>query len=179
MAYPKNTLETFWSRVAKTSGCWEYRGPREDCDNPDTYPLFRYEGEYWTVSRLVWVLTFGEIREGLFVCHKCDNPRCVRPDHLFLGTIDDNNKDKARKGRARSGAEKLRRLTDEQIEQAFTEYLKGGVSMSSLAQKYGISQSKLTKWFGRLYRKYNLVNPFPSRGGGKRRQGQTGITLPR
>lgn len=152
-----NTIELFWSRVDKNSDCWEYQCPRNGFD--DNYPQFRYNGKYWTVSRLSWTVTFGEILDGLFVCHHCDNPKCVRPDHLFLGTSDDNNKDKAKKGRARSGGETLRKLSDNQIFQAFYSYDSGKSTLKSLSIEYGMSVSKLAKWFIRVRRKLNVSNP--------------------
>jgi len=158
MPHPKNTAEDFWLRVNKGEGCWEYQSPRKgDWKN---YPQVRYMGKYWQTNRLVWLLTYGEDPAELFVCHHCDNPKCVRPDHLFLGTADDNNKDKARKGRGKSGGYKLRKLTDTQLMDAFNKYHSGQASMNSLAVEYGLSQSKLSKWFSKMREQMNIDNPF-------------------
>ncbi len=73
--------ERFWSRVKKSKpGCWEW---------PTTQRM----------SRMAFRLSRGHIPEGLWVLHTCNNPRCVRPDHLFLGTAYDNMQDMARKKR--------------------------------------------------------------------------------
>lgn len=89
----------FWSRVEKLgfgpSDCWEWMGYR----NPKGYGQLRYANQAYLAHRLAWILRKGEIPRGLAVCHTCDNPACVRVTHLFLGTLDDNNKDMASKGR--------------------------------------------------------------------------------
>lgn len=88
----------FWSRVARVAGagCWEWTGGKSG-----GYGTVRAGGRSAKAHRVAWELTFGAPAEGLCVLHRCDNPGCVRPDHLFLGTLDDNNKDRAAKGRSR------------------------------------------------------------------------------
>jgi hypothetical protein len=85
----------FWEKVMPIpwSGCWEWMGSTQ------RYGHFRYPGGQ-LAHRFSWELENGPVPEGLHVLHKCDNPSCVNPDHLFLGTHDDNMKDKAAKGRA-------------------------------------------------------------------------------
>lgn len=79
------------------SGCWHYTG----FINKGGYGTIGFRGNRcFLAHRVSWILHVGEIPQGLFVLHKCDNRKCVNPDHLFLGTIQDNVDDMYAKGRA-------------------------------------------------------------------------------
>jgi hypothetical protein len=88
--------EQFWSRITRSEGCWEWPGTR----NPKGYGYVSGGFYRMFAHRAAWELAFGPIPKDLCVLHRCDNPPCVRPDHLWLGTIADNNADMAAKGRA-------------------------------------------------------------------------------
>ena len=95
---PTTSVEgRFWSRVAKSDGCWEWTAGRFDTG----YGAFCSARKTLYAHRVSWQLTNGKIPDGLFVCHRCDNRGCVRPDHLFLGTNRDNQIDAREKGRLR------------------------------------------------------------------------------
>lgn len=90
-------FRNFW--VLDPSGCWRWIGRAY----PNTYGRIGYNGTEICSHRLSWILHKGEIPAGLWVLHQCDNPPCVNPDHLFLGTHRDNEDDKMRKGRQMHG----------------------------------------------------------------------------
>lgn len=87
----------FWSRVSvgRRDECWEWRGSRDG----KQYGTFTVGSAPWGSHRLAWVLVHGSIPDGLHVLHRCDNPPCVNPHHLFLGTHLENMQDMVRKGR--------------------------------------------------------------------------------
>lgn len=95
-AAPRNrgTLEErFWTFVRQSVGCWEWQGTRQN----QGYGLIteRADGKMVarTTHRVSWELHYGSIPKGLMVLHRCDNRKCVRPDHLYLGTASDNAHD--------------------------------------------------------------------------------------
>lgn len=92
---PKPTpAERFWSKVSKGDGCWEWTAAR----SPLGYGKFAYRGRMRLAHRVAWELTYGA-EPSRYACHTCDNPPCVRPDHLFDGEQRDNLADARRKGR--------------------------------------------------------------------------------
>ena len=89
---------TFWDFVKKSGERWTWTGR----PTHGGYGRATYRGHRDLAHRIAWRMAYGDIRDGLFVLHHCDNPACVRVDHLFLGTQQDNLRDMREKGRSRN-----------------------------------------------------------------------------
>lgn len=93
----KTISEKFWSKVSKTNECWVWTGAIND--NGYGYLAFKNPRRNILAHRISWEIHHGSIRGGLRILHRCDNPPCVRPEHLFKGTDLDNVRDCISKGR--------------------------------------------------------------------------------
>ena len=87
-------VKRFWSKVKKTDACWLWTGTINH-----KYGAIRIAYRAWRAHRVAWVIANGNIPKGMNVLHRCDNPPCVNPKHLFLGSQRDNLIDCIRKGR--------------------------------------------------------------------------------
>lgn len=96
-----NSISDFHKKVQSGDilNCWPFMGPFLS----HGYGVFGFEGKHWKAHRLAYTLAYGPIPDGLSVCHQCDNPCCCNPNHLFLGTTLDNQRDKWKKGRGTDG----------------------------------------------------------------------------
>lgn len=129
----------FWAKVNKGDGCWEWAAGT----SRRGYGLIRGEPPTGNLGahRASWEMHFGPVPAGLLVCHRCDNRKCVRPDHLFLGTPADNMLDRDAKGRQARGAVNGKAVLVEGQVQAVRAMLAMGFSQRKVAKRIGTSAS--------------------------------------
>jgi hypothetical protein len=122
--------------VETSEGCWEWSATRA----PTGYGIVRYKNKHVRAHRLFWEIINGPIPKGLMGCHKCDNPPCVNPDHIFLGTASDNILDSHSKGRIsqRGSANHGSKLTEKDIVKIF-KIRRSGASHVALAKQFGVT----------------------------------------
>lgn len=158
-----NTIERFWSKVDKAGDCWLWTASKRH----KGYGAFVWADKNGRVvqgraHRFAWIVTNGDIPDGLCALHVCDNPACVRPDHLFLGTKGDNNRDMIKKGRHRRGGTKTpvtkckyprgerhpgAKLTVDDV-RAIRKLRSEGNSLSKIAKLHGVNITSV----------YNITN---------------------
>lgn len=148
----KSPEERFWEKVdvRGENECWEWKGAIDRLGygnfssvivNPGTGRLQD------KAHRISWILTYGNIPDKICVCHKCDNRKCVNPNHLFLGTQIDNIKDMVQKGRqggakgSQNGSSKLKEHQIVEIRQK----LETGLSCCAIAKEYGVSNQLINR----------------------------------
>lgn len=104
--------------------------------------------------RVAWIVTHGDIPQGMCVLHRCDTPKCCNPDHLFLGTQDDNMKDAARKGRLSVPRPSRHKVTTAQLAE-IDALLAGGVIQADIARRYGLSRGWVCSYAKGARRQYD------------------------
>jgi hypothetical protein len=143
-------------------GCWKWK----TATGRWGYGLFTHEKVQILVHRFVWELVNGPVPPGMCVLHRCDNPPCARPDHLFLGTKKDNSRDMAAKGRGRGGGIGERnhgaKLTSDQVLSIRALWSTGAHSQKEIGEKFGLTQAQVSNIVLRRHWKH-LVEGVPFR----------------
>lgn len=136
--------DRFWQYVNKTEGCWLWTGAKREFG----YGVINLGGKHGKIERahrLSYEMHVGPIPERAFVCHHCDVPACVRPDHLFLGSVGDNNRDMVAKERhdrvkrPKGMKHGMHVLTDEQVRAIRSAYIPGVTTLKDVGQRFGVS----------------------------------------
>ncbi len=134
-------MDRFWSKVQKSEGCWLWTGAKD----PNGYGRFSVGRRMRLSHRIAYELTTGEpIASGMNACHRCDNPSCVNPAHLFIGTQADNVHDMQAKGRtgysgSRGSKHPMAKLTESDVVAIRADKR----SQTAIAADYGVSQSAI------------------------------------
>ena len=122
----------FWRRVKKTKNCWLWLGCKRN--KHGGYGIIQINGKPISTHRFSYEININKIQKGLYVCHKCDNPSCVNPKHLFLGTPQDNVRDRDIKERLAKGEKQgLSKLKNEDIKKIRESYKSGFYSIRKIA----------------------------------------------
>ncbi len=146
----------FWRKaVVDRNGCWVWTAAHRTSG----YGIFNVNGKIRTASRLAYEIVFGPVADPeTYVCHHCDNPPCIRPDHLFLGSNSDNQRDASRKGRKPHGEQHPRaRLSEQDVLVAFSAR-RAGIRQATIARFFGVDHETI----GSIFRGQNWSHIDPS-----------------
>lgn len=141
---PRTLEERFFEKICKgktPNDCWEWTAALQQ----GGYGKIGNKGRFLKAHRVSYKIHFGEIPEGILVLHKCDNPPCCNPKHLWLGTHRDNSIDMAKKGRNKTGEEHPHhKLTDLEVLRIRKKYKTGEYTHRDLGIEFNISQGHIS-----------------------------------
>lgn len=141
--FDEKLLKRFWAKVDKRglNQCWEWSAGRLS----NGYGAFRITGVSQSAHRASWMIHNGEIPEGMLVCHHCDNRTCINPDHLFLGTAQDNLDDMTAKNRRAKG-ERIgtSKLKQSEVDGIRNLYNSTNTTMVELGIKYSVHYTNVS-----------------------------------
>jgi hypothetical protein len=129
--------ERFFVKIKKTKSCWIWTA----CRFADGYGMFQWKRTQHA-HRLMWMRENGPIPKGMHICHTCDNPPCVNPKHLFLGTPGDNVRDMVRKGRSpdrRGERHPNAKLSNKDV----VEIREARGTFKSIGKRYGVTRQMI------------------------------------
>lgn len=148
-AEPKQLIDRLYERSQIIGECWEWCGTRF----PAGYGSIKVGGRRGlnrSVHRVSWELHNGPIPEGMFICHRCDNPPCWRPEHLFLGSVQENHADMVAKNRQRGAVGERNakaKLTRQDVAEIRRLYVRQSREFGTvaLAERFGVSNVLIGK----------------------------------
>lgn len=140
--FRESVKERFFKKIMKTESCWEWTGNRTVAG----YGTLSVRKVQNYAHRLSWEFLNGKIPEKMCICHTCDNPGCVNPEHLFLGTKKDNSDDMVSKKRNKFGSLcAASKLNEYQATEVRRLYSLGGFTYKYLSKRFGVSSSVIRK----------------------------------
>lgn len=149
--------EWFWTNTEHANDCMNWTGPI----NSNGYGCLRVDGKKRIASRVAWLLKHGTLPSDKLVLHHCDNPRCINPDHLFLGDDKANHRDAVNKGRkfdSRADKSPVSKLHSSQIP-IIIERRKSGESCRSIGRSLGVSHCTISSiMLGKSWKSITLNN---------------------
>jgi len=150
-----NWKKRFFTKVRKTKGCWYWTAGKF----ADGYGAFGLDNKTQRAHRVSWIIYNGRIPKGLCVLHRCDNPSCVNPKHLWLGTNSDNMHDRDRKkrnGNTRGENSGTARLIQKQVVTIRKLYSTKNIFQRELAKRFNVSRPHISDIVNR--KKWSHVN---------------------
>lgn len=135
--------ERFWEKVDKCGPdeCWKWAGGRDK----DGYGRFFWDYRMRVAHRFSYELHYGPIQHRKIICHHCDNPSCVNPKHLFVGSYQENSQDMVDKKRSAKGEyHGMSKLTRENVIKIRKQYI-SGETQTAIAKELGISQTTVSR----------------------------------
>lgn len=133
----------FWGKVDKSGDCWLWTGATNTGNGYGRFMMRSRKPKFAVVDyahRASWFIVNGFIPDGMFVCHRCDNPKCVRPSHLFLGRHEENMQDMASKGRHVGS----RKLSNQDV-LAVHQMRREGISNKVIAATFSLTRTHVSK----------------------------------
>lgn len=140
---PRLPIERFWNYVIRGSqdDCWGWSGGVDR----EGYALLAVRGLGNRACRMSYILHYGSIPKGMYVCHHCDNPVCTRPDHLFLGAPADNAADMRAKQRHAHGVRHWKHKLTEANVIHIRELRANGLTQKAIAEQFGVNQVTISR----------------------------------
>jgi HNH endonuclease len=136
--------DRFWAKVDKSGDCWTWTASKLT----NGYGQFKSSSYKLVLAhRQSYEMANGPIPDGMFVCHKCDNPSCVNPEHLFVGTPMENSQDMVAKGRGNAGGPFVGSANGRAVltEDSVCEIRALPLSYRALAERFGVSKSQIAR----------------------------------